>query len=63
MKRSSLLGRFVSYKENGVLWIRTQYCKTMITIVIYAPCFAQALASVVNYDRKWHSKQKRNLQL
>ncbi len=29
MKRSSLLGLFVSYKENEVLWIRTQGIESM----------------------------------
>ena len=28
MKQSSLLGQFVSYEENGVLWIRSQDPRT-----------------------------------
>jgi len=39
----------------------TQYYKTMITIISYAPSFAEALASVVNYDQKWCFKPEHNL--
>ncbi len=34
------------------------YYKNMITIVSYAPKLALALASVVNYDRKWRHNLK-----
>ncbi len=36
MKQSSLLGQFVSYEENGVLWIRYQglYSKNFISFLI-----------------------------
>ncbi len=40
----------------------SQYYNTMITIVSYAPNLTLALASVFNYDRKWRSKLKCNLQ-
>ncbi len=37
------------------------YHKTMIIIVSYAPNLALSLASVINYDRKWHHNLKRHL--
>ncbi len=41
----------------------SQYCNIMFKIISYAPNLTIALASVVNYDRKWCSKVKRNLWL
>jgi len=40
----------------------SQYYNIMFTIKSYAPNLTLALASVVNYDRKWRSKLKHNLQ-
>ena len=40
----------------------SQYYNTMIMIISYAPNLTLALASVFNYDRKWRSKLKCNLQ-
>jgi hypothetical protein len=40
----------------------SQYYDTMIMIISYAPNLNLALASVINWDRKWCSKLKHNLQ-
>ncbi len=46
MKKSSLLGQFVSYYENGVLWIRSQVPKAIVTKPFFLvtnklECFAE----------------------
>ncbi len=49
----------IIYDRNDI----SQYYNTMIMIERYAPNLTLALASVINYDHKWRSKLKSNLQL
>jgi len=39
-----------------------QYYNIKITIISYAPNLTLALAGVINYDHKWWSKLKHNVQ-